>query len=751
MTSNKTILEAAMAYAEKGYYVFPCEPKGKKPLTPNGFKNATNDKAKINNWWDNWPNANIGLALKPSNLLVVDLDRHEGKGDGVESFKQINKGRPVPGPVAITGGGGLHLITIRPEGEINHKPSPGIDVIDNGYILVSPSIHRSGKQYRWKEGRSLLEYEPQDPPDWLWEAIVKKELVKQKPNGSVPHKTKDKYPSSSAELIAQRCAFMKHAKDDAAILSEPDWYHAIGLLVHTEEAPDIIHDYSYGHPGYSYSETTQKSDHWIKDGHGPPTCKTIQTKCSDKYCATCPYNGHIKSPIVLGYSSNNKQDAKQVLPFPVEALPVVYGEYITHAAMALQCPVDYVACSILVVASILIGGKKNIELSPEWHQYANIWMALIGGPSAKKSPALSKAFEPIRAIEKKLTAEYQKNKSTYEMQKIQYEEDLKVWKKNRETDPPLEPKKPILERLTTSDTTIEALGELLANNPHGIASVCDELSSWMRSMNQYKGGKGADRSHYLAMWSNAPVTIDRKGKEPIVIPSPYLSLIGLIQPDVLLELNDNGIQDGMKERFLFCYPPAYTEPPKRKQAIPPNLKTQLSEALSRIYQGRTNEVKTITLSENAHQAFINIQTEWYNIKQASDFDTGMEAYYTKMESYVGRLGLIIHEIKRSVGEVNSDVAGLETIQEAKALIEYFLNHAIASFGLVNQTPESRKVQRTVVWIKKKGLTTISPRDLYTNQVAGCQKASQAKGMLILLQDYGHGFWNNETSRFIFYH
>ena len=45
------MLDAALDYAHKGIPVFPCDPRTKRPLTPNGFKDATVDEKQIRLWW----------------------------------------------------------------------------------------------------------------------------------------------------------------------------------------------------------------------------------------------------------------------------------------------------------------------------------------------------------------------------------------------------------------------------------------------------------------------------------------------------------------------------------------------------------------------------------------------------------------------------------------------------------------------------------------------------------------------------
>ena len=70
--NNGNLLNAALAYAKLGYPVFPCAPKTKKPLTEHGFLNASTDPKRIEQWWSENPQANIGIPTE--GLLVIDID-----------------------------------------------------------------------------------------------------------------------------------------------------------------------------------------------------------------------------------------------------------------------------------------------------------------------------------------------------------------------------------------------------------------------------------------------------------------------------------------------------------------------------------------------------------------------------------------------------------------------------------------------------------------------------------------------------
>jgi hypothetical protein len=72
---------AALALAAKDKPVFPCRPNGKEPLTINGFKDASVDRAVVLHWWGRWPDANIGLA----NLVCGLAGDEVGEPQGAEA------------------------------------------------------------------------------------------------------------------------------------------------------------------------------------------------------------------------------------------------------------------------------------------------------------------------------------------------------------------------------------------------------------------------------------------------------------------------------------------------------------------------------------------------------------------------------------------------------------------------------------------------------------------------------------------
>ena len=165
--STEHLVDAALRYAELGYSVFPCAPGGKVPITPRGFKDATTDATQVRTWWEQHPDANIGMPT--GGLLVVDVDGEDNTWPGYPGKAQDL----ACGPISLTPRGGRHHIFRQPVGKAwkntAGKIAPKVDTrADGGYIVVPPSVV-DGKPYRWAETFELnvAPDELPEPPGWL--------------------------------------------------------------------------------------------------------------------------------------------------------------------------------------------------------------------------------------------------------------------------------------------------------------------------------------------------------------------------------------------------------------------------------------------------------------------------------------------------------------------------------------------------------------------------------------------------------
>jgi hypothetical protein len=71
------MMEVAFDCIRRGWYVFPCVPRTKRPLgglVPNGVLDASIDESQVRAWWTAKPDANVAIACGPSGLSVLDCD-----------------------------------------------------------------------------------------------------------------------------------------------------------------------------------------------------------------------------------------------------------------------------------------------------------------------------------------------------------------------------------------------------------------------------------------------------------------------------------------------------------------------------------------------------------------------------------------------------------------------------------------------------------------------------------------------------
>lgn len=287
----KLLLESALAYAERGLPVFPIKPKGKAPLTAHGFKDATTDPKKIRSWWQNNPEAGIGIATgSASNLIVVDIDiDKEREINGWEALQKLvaRYGEITTSTwTAKTGRGGTHYyFRLRPGQSFKSssgKLGIGLDVkAEGGYIIAPPSIHPNGESYAWVVSQE--ETEVAEIPPALIQALQAQEPVKTKQeNGTIfvagerndsmftlavhAHKNGASTAAIKAMMLEQNksCSPPLEDKELESILKSATGYSVKDSVKSSLIVPKL----------HSLEETTEGDPEWLIKGYIPKNAMT---------------------------------------------------------------------------------------------------------------------------------------------------------------------------------------------------------------------------------------------------------------------------------------------------------------------------------------------------------------------------------------------------------------------------------------------------------------------------------------------
>ncbi len=172
------MIRQALAYAEAGWPVFPCQPGEKLPATAHGFKDATTDPGLIRHWWTRQPTCNVAIATGAPGPDVLDVDVHPN-GNGFAAFNQLKREGLVDGARAYirTPSGGFHAYFSGSEQANGRLPDQHLDFRARGGYVVAPPSKVGDKLYElvetaegqggldWGAVTRLLEPERQARPE----------------------------------------------------------------------------------------------------------------------------------------------------------------------------------------------------------------------------------------------------------------------------------------------------------------------------------------------------------------------------------------------------------------------------------------------------------------------------------------------------------------------------------------------------------------------------------------------------------
>lgn len=185
-----TMLEEALGYIRRGWYVFPCRekpgesfhrngevitPAEKTPYVSKGLNDASIDEDQIRAWWEMWPDAMIGINAGKSGLFVIDIDKKHVNGLDTYSQWGINDSA---GLRSVTPSGGMHIV-FTGVGKSSVNAKTGIDTRgEGGYFIAPPSKILDGEytgEYKFFNdwGR-----EPGVIPDGLMEKLFPESTTK---------------------------------------------------------------------------------------------------------------------------------------------------------------------------------------------------------------------------------------------------------------------------------------------------------------------------------------------------------------------------------------------------------------------------------------------------------------------------------------------------------------------------------------------------------------------------------------------
>jgi len=148
---NQELAGAHNGYRAAGFATIPVA-RDKTPLVKwQEYQDRLPSNEEIEEWCEMWPDSNVALVMGNTGHVAIDID-----GDLKKAYAALQeKGVQLPptAPVQKTGKG-YHVLLSVPKpvrDSVGWMKGDGwqIDIRGIGYIVVAPSVHASGFQYRW--------------------------------------------------------------------------------------------------------------------------------------------------------------------------------------------------------------------------------------------------------------------------------------------------------------------------------------------------------------------------------------------------------------------------------------------------------------------------------------------------------------------------------------------------------------------------------------------------------------------------
>ena len=136
-------LRQALAYARRGWPVFPCQPGQKVPATQHGYRDATTDpSSRSPDWFSRHPGHNLAIATGAPGPDVLDIDVHGPAGNGYAALGRLHCAGLLEGAYGYvrTPSGGLHIYFTGTAQHCGHLAAHHVDFRSaGGYVLAPPS------------------------------------------------------------------------------------------------------------------------------------------------------------------------------------------------------------------------------------------------------------------------------------------------------------------------------------------------------------------------------------------------------------------------------------------------------------------------------------------------------------------------------------------------------------------------------------------------------------------------------------
>lgn len=429
-------------------------------------------------------------------------------------------------------------------------------------------------------------------------------------------------------------------------------------------------------------------------------------------------------------------------PFPSQFLPGWAQDFACALAEAVQVPLDLTGVGVLSAMATAVRGRTMLDVTPDWRELLTLYTITALPSGERKSPVFSALTRPfwhwLSSETDRVRVDVAKNASERRSLKKRIDGLEKKYAKSGDPETKLDLDKAIedLERLPVireprvivDDVTYEKAADLLVE--HGFIAVVAEESGIFDTMGGLYHGGTERLDLFLKGHDGSPHSVDRVSRAATLIKSTRMGFFLSVQRFVIeaLSRQKGFMGKGILPRFLFSIPDSLVG---KRDPDP----TALPDALKSIYGRRIQEM----LSAPFLPTRLRLTPQAEDLRRAASAEleprlrddlSDMVPWSSKMLGRTLRIAGIFHLFANRGHE---DVLQ-EDLERALGLQEYFIAHAKAAHGIIEQGHVTDS-ERVLEWIRRKQPQAVAVRDV--RRALRWQDSDQAWAAMSRLIDLGY--------------
>lgn len=348
--------------------------------------------------------------------------------------------------------------------------------------------------------------------------------------------------------------------------------------------------------------------------------------------------------------------------------------------------------------------------SDDWKESPRIWFLLIASASYSKTPTLNKALSPLKKIENE---QAKKNQDLRQ----KYNEIKSAWERDKTNDKGPMPLPSLYKRAMCDDATIEALSEILKDNPQGILIEKDEMSGFFASLDKSTGGtSNPQKRDWIQGYDGYSRSIDRIMRGSIFCENWSFAICGATQYDSMKRNFKVMPEDGTIARFIpFCAGEAKIS---QDVVLDKKITADYADLIKTLHGLNGGAWEAFRLSARGAYVFQGFQSEIFAMRKTPGFDSAIISHLGKLGGLFGRLCCLYHLIRAaSSGESPQKIVDDSIVEQVYQLMKFqiipHITHLYVS--CLQDSTNGNQSNRVIAFLKQHventGLFSIEHRDV----------------------------------------